>query len=46
MAAIGGNKAGFILEVVRLGLANHLLVDDDLAEALDKLLVESLPDGL
>jgi DNA-binding transcriptional regulator LsrR (DeoR family) len=32
--AIGKNKAAFIYEVVRRGLVNHLIVDQDLADRL------------
>jgi len=37
VVAIGANKAEIVLEVVRRGLVNELIIDHDLAEALNKL---------
>jgi DNA-binding transcriptional regulator LsrR (DeoR family) len=38
IVALGANKAATVREVVQRGLVNHLLIDDDLAEALQRLL--------
>jgi DNA-binding transcriptional regulator LsrR (DeoR family) len=38
LVAIGANKAECVLECLRQNLVNHLVIDDDLADALKKLL--------
>ncbi|MBL8177166.1 MAG: hypothetical protein JNK48_21005 [Bryobacterales bacterium] len=38
LCCIGANKAGTVREVVRLGLANRLLIDEDCWSALEKML--------
>jgi DNA-binding transcriptional regulator LsrR (DeoR family) len=42
--ALGKNKANFVLESVKLGLVNHLIIDDDLENKLLSLL--SLQEGI
>jgi len=37
VVAIGRNKALFVCEAVKLGLVNHLIIDDDLGQELERI---------
>jgi DNA-binding transcriptional regulator LsrR (DeoR family) len=37
VVAIGRNKAQFVCDAVKMGLINHLIIDDDLEEGLEKI---------
>lgn len=41
LCALGANKVESVLEVTRLGLANHLLIDNDLASELERRIRKS-----
>jgi len=36
VVAMGANKAAILYEVIRQGLVNHLIIDEDLAESLNQ----------